>query len=344
MNAEESNTVTLRQIIANSSELGTRSQSVCRFHVVVYNCDRIESFTNNFEKIVGFDALKDMILILDCSHNPIREQQQLVAFARENGWRLGQEVHFVKRRNWGIDQGARIDYFNLLRHLAVKPKYIWQFQEHYLDTVSEWSHWPWQTVDLNGNLIGGQIKSDTIPDGLRINLDVCEEIYERYPHISVLYADRNRIGIFPYDDKEWFYVDGANFSARTSYVLEVLSEEVLKVYSLLYDGGYQWALFIELNIGHQLTTGGGGWYDLVTQKHFDSPQALMKLENEHEVPLHQIAEKHYDQLYKKYKKRCSRLGRANIVAKKLYTALFRLQNMAPVFSRIRSRFKSFLPN
>ena len=58
------------------------------------------------------------------------------------------ELEVIQRMNWGIDQGARIDYFRALRKIRTRVLiFIWQFQEHYLDLDSPWSIWPCGTED-----------------------------------------------------------------------------------------------------------------------------------------------------------------------------------------------------
>lgn len=271
-----------------------------RFHIVVFNFERITSFLANFSSIKNFDPKQDKIYVFDCSRNHKEQKTMLCEFALERGWNLGEHVHYLRRRNWGIDQGGRIDYFNYLQNVISRPKYIWQFQEHYLDLTSEWSKWPDHLPS-----IGGQLKGDTIPDQVQIDLDLCEEIYEQRANISVIYADRQKIGIFTHrDGQRSFYVDGANFSIRTADVLRVFKPELLDCYRMIYDGSYQWALFVEMEIGSQLSREGSYWYDLVTHNVFDSPQSLENIEATNNLCLHQIAEDFYAPLYASYNAKC----------------------------------------
>src|SRR5919106_4523914 len=113
-----------------------------RFHVVVFNFERIWSFLDNFDKIHNFRPDRDRLIVLDCSVDHASQMRIAADFARLRGWTLGKELEVVRRRNWGIDQGARIDYFAALQKTANLPKFIWQFQEHYLDLESPWSIWP----------------------------------------------------------------------------------------------------------------------------------------------------------------------------------------------------------
>lgn len=45
-----------------------------RFHVVVFNCERISLFLDNFDTIKNFDPEQNKLYIFDCSFN--REQEQ----------------------------------------------------------------------------------------------------------------------------------------------------------------------------------------------------------------------------------------------------------------------------
>jgi hypothetical protein len=297
-----------------------------RFHIVVFNYERIGSFLDNFDKVTNFDPQQDKIFILDCSRNHKLQQQKVIEFSQQKGWNLGKQIHFVRRKNWGIDQGGRIDYFSLLHQSFNKPKYIWQFQEHYLDLKSVWSFYEQGTYNIDGRDFSGQIKGDVIPDELVIDLNACEHIYEMHPQVSIVYADRLQIGIFPYTDREFFYIDGANFSIRTSYALEVFDQSLLANLKSIYDSTYKWALFIEFIIGCQLTRKGGTFFDLVSHYYFHSPQQLKTLESENNTCLHQIAEEQYAHLYRQYEQKYLLLADAKTLNKQLYKMLFRGQN------------------
>lgn len=284
-------------------DLENQSQAL-RFHVVVFNFERIGSFLENFDAIQNFKPDRDRLIILDCSKNHAAQKQLVAEFAQRQGWTMGQEVRVVRRRNWGIDQGARIDYIAGLRRSKNPPSFIWQFQEHYLDLSSPWSIWP---ADMP--LIGGQLKSDTLPDGVVIDLDLCERIYSEYPKASVIYADRGKLGVFTHHDGQWwFYADGANFSVRTAHALEAFPPHTLSTYKSIYDGYYDWTLFMELDICRRLTQPSRCWYDLVTQECFEDLQNLRRREDEKGISLHQDAEPFYSGLYRKYEERFERFS------------------------------------
>jgi hypothetical protein len=270
-----------------------------RFHIVVFNYERMASFLDHFDKITNFDPSQDRLIIFDCSLNHESEKQKVIDFGNRHGWRLGKEIALIRRKNWGIDQGARVDYVNLLRATDERPDFIWQFQEHYLDLRSAWSFWANDLPKL-----GGQVKGDVIPDDFKIDLDVCERIYREHQAVAVIYADREKVGVFTRQDGgQSFYADGANFSVRTSVLLEAFTPDVLDSYKALYDGSYEWSLFMELDICRRLTHSQREWYDLVSHHHFADPAALRKLEAEKQIVLHQEAEPFYPGLYRKYEER-----------------------------------------
>ena len=274
-------------------------EEAVRFHIVVFNFERIRSFISNFHKIKNFKPDRDRVLILDCSSNHASEISLLAEFARIHKWTLGKELKVLRRKNWGIDQGARIDYFTALRNLKHPPQYIWQFQEHYLDLDSSWSIWPSEMPEL-----GGQLKADTIPDGIDLDLDHCERIYLGDKGTSVIYADRKKLGIFTHQDgREWFYADGANFSVRTRDALEIFQLPLLSTYKSIYDGSYEWTLFMEMEFGKRLTRPHSGWHDLATGELLITPEGVRQNEKRKGITLHQSAEPFYRPLYSKYEVR-----------------------------------------
>ncbi len=279
-----------------------------RFHVVVFNFERIASFLDHSDKLQNFRPDRDRLIVLDCSNNHASQRQAALDFAQQRGW----NAKVIQRKNWGIDQGARIDYFTALRQMRQPPRFIWQFQEHYLDLVSPWSIWP-----KDQPKIGGQLKEDTIPDDFQIDLDRCEQIYNDHPEVSVLYADRAKLGVFTHDDgNEWFFADGANFSARTSDVLDVFQPEILSTYKSIFDSSYNWTLFMEMDICRRLTRPGRRWFDLVTGEHFADPKDLRRIESEKKVSFHQDAESFYSGLYRTYEDRFSgMIGKSDLQRK-----------------------------
>lgn len=280
-------------------KLQDQIERAIRFDIVVFNFEHVVSLIDNFDKIRNFRPDQDRLLVLDCSINHAAEKRRVEEFARERGWNFGKAVQVIRRKNWGIDQGARVDYLSAVHKSISRPRYIWQFQEHYLDLHSPWSIW-----QADSPMPAGEIKNDTIPDNLEIDLDECERIYENNARVSVIYADRGKLGILSHaDGPESFYAGGANFSVRTTDALKVFSPDILDSYRAIYDGTYEWALFMELDIGRQLTSEGREWHDLVTGHRFSNASELKTIEREKQISLHQTAETFYGPLYARYARR-----------------------------------------
>jgi len=308
-----------------------------RFDIVVFNYEHIVSLTDYFDKIKNFRPDRDRLLVLDCSLNHTAEKQRVEEFARQRGWNFGREVQVIKRKNWGIDQGARVDYLSCLHETKQRPRYIWQFQEHYLDLRSPWSIW-----QEGSPMPAGEIKNDTIPDNLEIDLDECERIYENDAHVAVIYADRGKLGILSHQNgPESFYAGGANFSVRTADALSAFPPDILDSYRAIYDGTYEWALFMELDIGRRLTRADREWYDLVTHNKFSDAAALKRLEAEKHISLHQSAEAFYGPLYQRYEKRFNAVLAESAPRRRLH-ALLSLWYVDLLASGSRGRLKRVL--
>src|SRR5262245_13148982 len=132
-----------------------------RFNILVLNYQRLHSFLNNFDRISGFDRLWDKITILSCSPSK-EERQQVEAFSEKHYL----QATYLTRRNFGIDQSARIEYFGGqvegLRRV-LDAEYIFQFQDHYLDTEATYSRW--------GPELNCRIKGDVVPENVTFDLN-----------------------------------------------------------------------------------------------------------------------------------------------------------------------------
>lgn len=126
-----------------------------RFDIVVFNHARIDSWFRNADRIRGFDPALDRITIVSCS--PSDTEHALVGdFEAQRGYR----IRYLTRENRGIDQLARIDYFTGrvgTRDENLAYEFVFQMQDHYLDTDSRASHW--------GPTLDNRVKGDVVPDG-----------------------------------------------------------------------------------------------------------------------------------------------------------------------------------
>jgi hypothetical protein len=269
-----------------------------RFNIVVFNYELIDLFISNFYKIKHFDPALDIITIVDCSEKYAGEQDRIEVFCKEHGFTPGKTVTVVRRENWGIDQGARLDFFDLvIKKRIPHTDYTWQFQEHYLDTESPHSiHRP-GSINVDGRDFSNTVKSDVIPDGFYIDLNICASVFTSDPSVTVEFSCRNNMGLFSLEkDKKWFYTDGGNFCFRTSALQSIMSSQELKKYKRKYDGSYDWALFMEFEYG-RLFTSAGCWYDLKNKLKSD-------IHSFHPgYRFYQENEKEYVSIYRKYSKK-----------------------------------------
>ena len=272
-----------------------------RFDVLVLNFQRIHLFLDNFHKLRNFDPKRDRVVVLDCSHNVAHERKLVEEFARARGWRLGgPEVVFIERQNWGIDQGARVDYLSALRHDPNPPPYIWQFQEHYLDNTSDYSRWP-----PNFGPLANTVKEDVIPDGAVIDLDLSEQAFTD-PDVSVVFASRSGIGLLAHPNGvKSFYTDGANLGVRSSVAQRAFPPNLLDDYRLVFDASYRWALFIEFEFGRRLSH--GSWFDLVRKRAFRDADEVRAAEREAGTRLSCTADPMYFGIMDRYDHRVARV-------------------------------------
>jgi len=243
-----------------------------RFHIVVYNYEQIELFLSNFDKIKNFDRAQDRIIILDCSENFENERQKITEFAQARRLKVGEHIKIYRRENWGIDQAARLKYFELLLKQELQCRYTWQFQEHYLDTESGYARWPSGKKNIYGDDISGKLKTDTIPPGTTIDLDFCERIYTLNTHIDVIFAVNEGLGLYTSQAHNFFVIHGANFSFRSSKVPLSTNRKQLQIYKYMYNGYYDLALFMECEFWRMFTA-RGACYDLKNSKTDTSAQS-----------------------------------------------------------------------
>ncbi len=250
------------------------NQASPRFDIVVLNCGLIDLFLDNFHKLQNFDPTRDRIVVQDCSKDGAAQRQLVENFARERGWELGgPQVVFHTRENWGIDQGSRIDLLSSMHDYGARAPYVWQFQEHFLDTTSSYCRYP-----ANVEVLGGLMKEDILPDDLSIDLDQCERAFAD-PEVSVVYAARQGLRIFEHTDgRSWFFSDGANLAFRTSTALSVFPRSQLDDYRLVFDASYRWAGFFEFEFGRCLSV--GAWFDLATGRSFRDWAEVQAVERE----------------------------------------------------------------
>lgn len=226
-----------------------------RFNILVLNYQRLQSFLNNFDKIQAFDPLQDKVTILTCSPSE-EETRQIKDFSAK--YQLNLE--YLIRRNFGIDQGARVEFFtgkiNGLEQVW-DCEYIFQFQEHYLDPRAPYSKW--------GENENFRVKGDVVPDNVSFNLDSLIHIF-RKNKIAAAFCDRNNPCWFQRAGATHIAPNGGNFILHAQ---EIQNQNVQRELKRIYrrcDNTYRWALYAEYKWGELFFNEGKRYYDLKREK------------------------------------------------------------------------------
>jgi hypothetical protein len=205
-----------------------------RFDVVVLNHKRLELFLRNFERIRNFRPECDRVTVISCSPSP-QETELIRAFEAEHGF----EVRYLTRENRGIDQLARAEYFagevgsleENLRH-----RFIFQCQEHYLDTEDPSSRW--------GEEEGFRVKGDVVPDDVIFDFDVMEGLADEHD-LDGFFADRNNPCFIELDGSRYIAPGGGNFTIATRVLGAPAVQEAVRTVIRTCDDSYTWALYAE---------------------------------------------------------------------------------------------------
>jgi hypothetical protein len=226
-----------------------------RFNILVLNYTRLPSFLGNFGKIKGFDSSQDRVTILTCSPSE-EETQQVKAFSEK----YEVEVKYQIRRNFGIDQGARVEYFtgkidNLQE--VLDAEYIFQFQEHYLDTKAPYSRW--------GKELNFKIKGDVVPDNVTFDLNLLSHVF-RENKIAAAFCDRNNPSWFQRAGYTYIAPNGGNFILNTKQITNYHVQRELKRMHYNCDNTYRWATYAEYKWGELFFMEGKSYYDIKRNK------------------------------------------------------------------------------
>lgn len=252
-----------------------------RFHLVVSNYRRLESFTANFHRIQKFDPSQDAIYIFDCSPEPewkaeLGQASKLTDF----GLRWGENLFFIYRRNWGVNHGAQLDYFRcLLDGVIAAPTYMAFVQMHYFDLVNH-------------------VKEDTFPEGAAYDLSEIEREFENDRDIGCVFFARYGIRIAAsnplYDAKKEFYgdgetlipgavrrsflIDGGNFISRPELFLSWFAKH--PGFLTHGDGTYAFSIAWEDRLHRILYDQGIVWSDLSRHLHYKTIEDVDQIENQ----------------------------------------------------------------
>jgi hypothetical protein len=272
-----------------------------RFLIAVFNHGRIESLTANIRKIVDLDFKLDTLLVLDSSEDMDDQKAALAAYCEHSGLNFGVDVMFKPRTNWGLAEGGRVDFAADLRRQPVQHSFVLQFQDHYLDTTSEYSVWPAGKVDLEGKDISGEVKGDCIKSGQTIELDGYAKLLSE-GSADVLYSSQNGIGLFPYWQENFFCIDGVNFAASIDTFLKIFDEQTCSRLAASFDDSYKWALFAEHYVGYRMMRLGLKLCDTYHEMVFSNVYDLVKgLKSETCLTdMMHVSERYYAELFREY--------------------------------------------
>jgi hypothetical protein len=227
------------------------SSRMPRFDVVVLNHERLELFLRNFGRIRNFHPERDRVTVISCS--PSQQETELIrAFEAKHDL----EVRYLTRENRGIDQLARAEYFvgevgsleENLRH-----RFIFQFQEHYLDTEDPSSRW--------GEEEGFRVKGDVVPDDVIFDFDLMEGLADEHD-LDGFFADRNNPCFIELDGSRYVAPCGGNFTIATRALIAPAVQEAVRTVISTCDDSYTWALYAEFMWGLIFFPEGRRFYDL----------------------------------------------------------------------------------
>lgn len=226
-----------------------------RFDICVWNYKRLDLFLDNWERIQNFRPDRDRLTVGSCS--PSDEETALIRAFEE---RTGVAVRYLLRENRGIDQLARCDYFtgrvgSFEDNLSYA--FIFQMQEHYLDTESSASRWE-----------HGSLKSDTVPDGQVFDLDEMERLAVEHD-LHGFFADRANPCHVELDGKRYIAPCGGNYTIRTDLIALPEAQEAFHHLIRTCDDTYSWAVYAEFKWGPIFFHEGRRFWDLKRDRLYD---------------------------------------------------------------------------
>ena len=230
-----------------------------RFDIVVWNFERVELFLDNFTRIRNFDPRRDRLTIVSASPSAA-ETRRIRRF--EDDHRL--TVRYLTRRNRGGAELARAQYFTGLvgsRQENLDHAYIFQMQDHYLDTTSASSRW--------GPELGFETKGDVVPDGASFDLDRMERLALEHD-LKGFFCDRDDPCFIALEGRRYVAPNGGNFAIRSDPVRDASAQEACRRLLSSCDDTYDWALYAEFLWGLTFFQEGERFYDLKRERLFEA--------------------------------------------------------------------------
>jgi hypothetical protein len=229
-----------------------------RFDIVVWNYDRLELFFRNFTKIRNYDPTRDRITVVSSSRSTA-EMGKVKEFESSHGV----AVRYLPRANRGIDQLARVEYFtgalgDFEENLS--HAYIFQMQDHYLDTESDASR--------AGAEYGFKIKEDVVPNDIVFDLERMEQLGAEYD-LKGFFCDRDS-SLFSLATGTYIAPNGGNFVIRTDAIRDESVQRACRQLAWSCDNRWDWAVYAELMWGVIFFQEGERFYDLKREKLFET--------------------------------------------------------------------------
>ncbi len=259
-----------------------------RFHIVVSNHKRLACFVDNFQHIQKFDGECDRVYIFDCSPNSTWNAQieianRLTAF----GCVWGTNLFFVRRRNWGVNHGAQLDYFRCLQDGRIpRPRYVAFMQEHYLDRQRF-------------------VKEDTLPEDAIFDLDAIAARFDSDRLVGCVFFARYGARVItsnPISDSSGFFgdgtvllpgarrrgfcIDGGNFITRPELYLKWFAHH--QHFLTKGDGSYGFSHVWEARLGQILYDQAVKWVDAGRNVEFVDLDELDALEQKRGTPVSKL--------------------------------------------------------
>jgi hypothetical protein len=229
-----------------------------RFDLVVWNYARLDRFVDNFASYFrNLDPARDRITIVTSSESPGERR-----LADEFATRAPVPVRYLARRNRGIDQLARAEYFTGEVGGAENftQRFIFQMQDHYLAPDAPESRWD-ERFDFG-------IKGDVVPDGVVFDLDRIEQLADA-ERLDGFFADRTTGCWMEVGGRRYIAPAGGNFAISTRVLTEEGMQEQIRALARSCDNSYAWAVYAEFRWGVLFFEEGRRYYDLSRDRVYD---------------------------------------------------------------------------
>ena len=147
---------------------------------------------------------------------------------------------------------------------VLESEYIFQFQEHYLDTEAEYSRW--------GPELEYRIKGAVVPDNVVFDLNWLHDIL-RSNKIAAAFCDRTNPCWFQRNSVTHIAPNGGNYILDTKQLDDKnVQKELARMYRRC-DNTHSWALYAEFKWGEMFFNEVNTYYDI---KQIRSIQTFLK--------------------------------------------------------------------